>query len=216
MLQKYACEFIGTFALVFLGCGAIGIFADESILFIALSFGVTVASIIYSMGKISGAHINPAVTLALYVNNSFEKKEVIPYWLCQFGGSILASLMLLHIFGDVTTSFMTMPDGHWLNSFIFEIALTFILMMTILLAIRKYQHSQAILASIIGFAVFIDVIIGAKTSGASMNPARSFGPSIVLSNFDFQWIYLIAPFIGALIAVIVYKRYTDNSGVGCK
>ncbi|MBZ0177576.1 MAG: MIP family channel protein [Candidatus Methanoperedens sp.] len=208
MFRKIAAEFIGTFALVFAGTGAI---IDDSLtgkigqIGIAMSFGLVVAVMIYSLGHISKAHFNPAVTIGFASVGKFEKKHVLPYIAAQIGGAILASALLFMIFGNIGNLGATLPRGSWMQSFILEVVMTFFLMLVIISVATDSRVKPEISGIAIGGVVALDALFGGAISGASMNPARSLGPAIIGGIFDNQWIYLIAPVIGSLIAVVIYE-----------
>ena len=208
MFRKIAAEFIGTFALVFAGTGAI---IDDSLtgkigqIGIAMSFGLVVAVMIYSLGHISKAHFNPAVTIGFASVGKFEKKHVLPYIAAQIGGAILASALLFMIFGNIGNLGATLPRGSWMQSFILEVVMTFFLMLVIISVATDSRVKPEISGIAIGGVVALDALFGGAISGASMNPARSLGPAIIGGIFDNQWIYLIAPVIGSLLAVVIYE-----------
>lgn len=208
MFRKIAAEFIGTFALVFAGTGAI---IDNSLtgkigqIGIAMSFGLVVAVMIYSLGHISKAHFNPAVTIGFASVGKFEKKHVLPYIAAQIGGAILASALLFMIFGNIGNLGATLPRGSWMQSFILEVVMTFFLMLVIISVATDSRVKPEISGIAIGGVVALDALFGGAISGASMNPARSLGPAIIGGIFDNQWIYLIAPVIGSLLAVVIYE-----------
>lgn len=208
MFKKVAAEFIGTFALVFAGTGAI---IDDSLtgkigqIGIAMSFGLVVAVMIYSLGHISKAHFNPAVTIGFASVGKFEKKHVLPYIAAQIGGAILASALLFMIFGNIGNLGATLPRGSWMQSFILEVVMTFFLMLVIISVATDSRVKPEISGIAIGGVVALDALFGGAISGASMNPARSLGPAIIGGIFDNQWIYLIAPVIGSLLAVVIYE-----------
>jgi aquaporin NIP len=217
VLQKCCvAEFIGTFVLVFAGTGAIIINAltgEITSMGIALTFGFTVAILIYCLGNVSGAHLNPAVTVALTLTGKLEPKKTLPYIASQFFGSILASLTLLFLFGKVSNLGATQPRYGWQQSFVLEFILTFILMFVIM-AVVMNKHGIGMSATAIGTAVGLDAMFGGPISGASMNPARSLGPALVSATFHNQWIYLIAPLGGAILAAFLYKLLLKENDIG--
>lgn len=217
MLRKCCvAEFIGTFVLVFAGTGAIIINAltgEITSMGIAFTFGSTVAILIYCLWNVSGAHLNPAVTVALTLTGKFEPKKTLPYIASQFFGGILASLTLLSLFGKVSNLGTTQPRYGWQQSFILEFILTFILMFVIMAVIMN-KHGIGMSAAVIGAAVGLDAMFGGPISGASMNPARSFGPALVSATFQNQWIYLIAPLGGAIVAAFLYKLLFKENDIG--
>ena len=208
LTKKCFAEFIGTFALVFAGTGAVVVNAQTNALGqvgIALVFGFVVAVIVYSIGHISGAHINPAVTLALFLDKKFGKKEVIPYIVSQLLGAVAASILVLAVLGNNAYTGATLPkDNNYMQSFYLEIVLTFFLMFAILGSTDGKAYKQ-FGGLAIGFVVGLDAMFGGPISGASMNPARSFGPALLSGNFSYHWVYWLAPIIGALIAVYAYR-----------
>lgn len=217
MLQKCCvAEFIGTFLLVFAGTGAIIIntlTGEITSMGIALTFGLTVAILIYCLGNVSGAHLNPAVTVALTLTGKLEPKKTLPYIISQCIGSILASLTLLSLFGHVSNLGATQPRYGWQQSFILEFILTFILMFVIMAVIMQ-KHGIGMSATAIGAAVGLDAMFGGPISGASMNPARSLGPALVSATFHNQWIYLVAPLGGAILAAFLCRLLFKENSVG--
>ncbi|MBI1837645.1 MAG: aquaporin [Flavobacteriia bacterium] len=205
MIQKYLAEIIGTFALVFCGTGAIIINQEASGVIthvgIAITFGLIVAAMIYTIGDISGAHLNPAVTLAFYVAKVFPFKEIIPYILSQGIGAFLASFTLKFLFPHNQKLGATIPTGTEMQSFILEFILTFILMFVII-HVAKGSKEQGMFAGIaIGGVVLLEAMFAGPISGASMNPIRSFAPAVISGHLEHSWIYLIAPILGATAAV---------------
>ena len=207
--NQLLAELIGTYALVFCGTGAIvidqisgGTVGHAGI---ALSFGLIVMVVIYSIGEISGAHLNPAVSLAFAVAGVFAWKRVVPYCVAQVIGALLASCSLLLLFPSATTLGATLPSGPVTQSFVLEIILTFFLMFVII-NVAKGSKEQGLMAGLaIGATVWLEAAFAGPISGASMNPARSIGPALVSVNLEHLWIYLLAPAIGAVVAVAAWK-----------
>ena len=203
--RKYAAEFIGTFGLVFAGTGAI-IINDVSggavtSVGIGVTFGLIVLAMIYAIGDVSGAHLNPAVTLGFFVGRRLEAKMVLPYVLSQLSGALAASLLLRALFPQHLTLGLTAPTGSALQSFILEIILTALLMFVIL-NVSEGAKERGITAGIaVGAVIGLEALFAGPISGASMNPARSFAPALVSQHFANLWIYLVAPITGALVAV---------------
>ncbi|MCO8125263.1 MIP family channel protein [Stieleria sp. TO1_6] len=206
-MNKYLAEAIGTFILVFVGTGAVVVNAvyDQSVTLVGVSitFAMVVATMIYSIGDISGAHINPAVSIAFWVARRFEGKQVLPYIASQCVGAIAGSALLRILFPDQVSLGETLPSGPWLQSFVFEIILTFILMFVILNVTVGAKEKGITAGLAIGGVIAFEVLVGGPVSGASMNPARSIGPALVLGQLQSLWIYLVAPAIGAILAVPV-------------
>jgi aquaporin NIP len=206
--RKLLAEFIGTFTLVFLGTGAIivnSITQSLTHIGVAITFGLVVLALIYSFGHISGAHFNPAVTIALLSAKEISRREAILYILIQMIGASFASLFLLSIFGDIANLGATLPSQSWTQSFILEFVLTFILMMVIFASATHGKATKSFAGVAIGSTVALEAMFGAPISGASMNPARSFGYALISGTFEYLWIYLVATTLGALLAAIVYK-----------
>ncbi len=208
-MRKYLAEALGTFALVFCGTGAIIINQQSggaiTHVGIAITFGLIVASMIYAVGDISGAHLNPAVTIAFWVAKEFPAKEIIPYFISQSIGAFLASGILNFLFPTNTMLGSTIPAGSDMQSFVLEVILTFILMLVIL-QVAKGSKEQGMFAGLaIGFVVLLEAMFAGPICGASMNPIRSLSPAIVSGHLEHLWIYLIAPIIGAVVAVFCWQ-----------
>ena len=208
-MQRNISEFIGTFALVFCGVGAV-IINDVSggavtHVGIAITFGLIVMAMIYSIGEISGAHINPAVTIAFWASGRFEKKEVLPYITAQIIGALLASAVLYLLFPLHETQGATLPLGSAMQSFILEVILTFILMFVIIKVSTGSKETGTMAGIAIGGVVGLEAMFAGPITGASMNPARSIAPAIFSGNFEHLWLYIAAPIIGALLAILVCR-----------
>jgi aquaporin Z len=204
-MRQLAAEMLGTFVLVFAGTGAI-IVNDTSNgvvthVGIALTFGLVVLSLIYSLGDVSGAHLNPAVTLGFYLARRFPARSVLPYAACQFSGALLASFCLWLLFPDHKTLGATLPSGVAFQSFVLEVLLTGFLMFVIL-SVSTGAKEKGITAGIaVGSVIALEALFAGPISGASMNPARSLAPSLVSGNLNHLWVYLLAPLVGGSVAV---------------
>lgn len=191
--------------LVFVGTGSV--IVDDvtggasGLAGIALAWGLVVAAMIYTLDDVSGAHINPAVTVAFWAAKRFSGASVLPYLVSQFLGAIAASTLLRVLYPAHETLGMTLPDGTWWQSFVLEIALTAILMFVILNVTVGAKEKGITAGLAIGGVIGFEVLCGGPISGASMNPARSVGPALICGQFQFLWIYLSAPVIGSLMAV---------------
>lgn len=208
-MKKYLAESIGTFALLFCGTGAIIINQQSGGVIthvgVALTFGLIVMAMIFSLGNISGAHMNPSVTTAFVMAGQFKLTKALPYIACQLVGGISASLLLRFLFPDNATLGATIPSGSALQSFSIEVALSFILMLVIL-NVAKGSKEQGMFAGIaIGATVMLEAMFAGPVSGASMNPVRSLAPALVSGRLEYIWIYLTAPFLGTAMAVPVWK-----------
>jgi len=208
-MRKYFAEFIGTFALVFCGTGAIVI--DEvsnggvTHVGIALTFGMIVMVMIYALGNISGAHLNPAVSIAFAVSRRFPIKQVVPYIISQIAGALLASLILKLLFPDNILLGTTLPNGTEWQSFVLELMLTFFLMLVIINVATGSKEQGMFAGLAIGSTVLLEAMFAGPICGASMNPARSLAPAIVSDHFEHLWIYIAAPILGAALAIPTWK-----------
>jgi aquaporin Z len=217
-MKKLIAEFFGTFALVFAGTGAIVINdvsnGAVSHVGIALTFGLIVLAMIYTLGDISGAHFNPAVTLGFFAARRMPAVRVLPYIVSQCSGAIVASLLLRFLFPTNATLGTTIPAGPALQSFVLEIILTAILMFVIL-GVSTGASEKGITAGIaIGAVIGLEALFAGPITGASMNPARSLGPALVSLKLTSLWIYLIAPVLGATLGVLTC-RCVRESGCCC-
>lgn len=215
-MKKYYAEILGTFALVFCGTGAIIINQESAGAVthpgIAFTFGLIVMVMIYALGPISGAHLNPAVTIAFTVAKRFPIKEVFPYVLSQAVGAFAASAMLKFLFTNNEYLGATMPVGTELQSFVLEVILTFFLMLVILNVATGSKEQGMFAGLAIGSTVLLEAMFAGPVCGASMNPIRSISPAIVSGHVEHLWIYIVAPIIGAALAIIVWKAIrTDVS-----
>jgi aquaporin Z len=213
-MKKYIAELIGTFTLVFCGCGAIvtNEFSDGTVTHsgIALTFGLVVMSLIYAFGEISGAHFNPAVTIAFTYAKKFPLKEVPKYIIAQCLGAILAAIILLILFPDNGFLGTTLPKIDAWRVFLFEVILTFFLMLVIINVSTGSKESGIMAGIAIGGVVWLEVQFAGPITGASMNPARSIGPAIVSGHIEHLWLYIFAPILGAILAVISCKLVKDE------
>ena len=208
-MKRYIAELIGTFALVFCGTGSIIVNQQSEgslgLIGISLAFGLVITAIIYMFGFISGAHINPAVTIALTVGKLFPKKELFGYLISQFLGAILASATLFLLFPETSTMGETLPNGSEIQSFVFEVILTFFLMFTILAISTNEQHAQ-LTGIVIGLLIVGMIQLSGPISGGSFNPARSLGPVLISGNYTSIWVYIVAPTLGATIASLLWVK----------
>ena len=217
-MRKYLAEVIGTFALVFCGTGAIIINQESGGTIthagIAVTFGLIVSAMIYALGDISGAHLNPAVSIAFGLAKKFPAKELIPYIASQAAGAFAASGILKFLFPANQMLGSTMPAGSEMQSFILELILTFILMLVII-HVATGSKEQGMFAGIaIGSVVLLEAMFAGPVCGASMNPIRSLAPAVVSGHPEHLWVYLTAPVLGAVLAVITWigLRAKENPG----
>ena len=205
VMKQCIAEAIGTFTLVFAGTGAIVVndVSAHAVTHpgIALTFGLVVMAVIYAIGDVSGAHINPAVTIGFWASGRFPGSRVLPYIAVQLLGALAASLVLRLLFLEHPTLGATLPAGSWWQSFIFEVLLTFILMFVILNVSTGAKEKGIMAGAAVGAVVAFEAMFAGPISGASMNPARSLAPAIVSLHLEHSWIYVVAPALGALLAV---------------
>jgi aquaporin Z len=203
--KKLVAEFLGTFGLVFAGTGAIVINGASNGAIthvgISLTFGLIVLAMIYTFGDVSGAHLNPAVTAAFAAARRFSWREAPGYILAQITGALAASGLLRRLFPSDEKLGITFPAGGWGQSFILEVVLTFLLMLVIL-SVSTGSKEKGITAGVaIGAIIGLEAMFAGPICGASMNPARSLAPAIVSGHVQFLWIYILAPVLGAMLAV---------------
>jgi MIP family channel proteins len=215
LLPALAAELIGTFALVTAGCGAIVVDAQTGALGhvgVAISFGLVIMVMIYATGHVSGAHLNPAVSLAFALTRHFPLTRVALYWLAQVVGALIAAATLRALFGNVASLGATLPAGSDAQSFAWELILTFLLMFVIMAVATDTRAVGEAAAIAIGATVGLDAMFGGQISGASMNPARSLGPALVSGETSSLWLYLVAPALGAALGAVSYQVVRRSPG----
>jgi aquaporin NIP len=207
-MKKYVAELVGTYALVFCGTGAIVIndISGGAIthLGIGLSFGLVVMIMIYALGSVSGAHINPAVTIAFSLTDRFDKKDLLPYIVAQIIGGIMASATLVLLFSEHKNWGATIPSDTVMQSFVLELILTFFLMMVIIF-VSQNPDTTKFTGLAVGATVALEALFAGPICGASMNPARSIAPALMSGSLEHLWIYIAAPIIGSILAVFLWK-----------
>ena len=202
--NRYISEVIGTFCLVFAGCGAIvvndlfgGVLGHIGV---CIAFGLVVMAMVYATGNVSGAHINPAVTLGFYFAGRFDGREIVHYIASQLLGAIAAAAVLRFLFPEHPTLGATLPETTLTQAFIWEVLLSFILMFVILNVSTGHMEKGIMAGVAVGGTVTLNAMFGGPLTGASMNPARSLGPALLSHNLDMIWVYLTAPVVGTFIA----------------
>lgn len=210
LARRSLAEGLAAFALIFAGCGAI--VADATyggalgVVGVALVFGLIIMVMVYATGHLSGAHINPAVTLAFALTRHFPAREAASYIAAQVVGAILGALLLLAIWPDQPANLgATVPSVDVGSAFVYEMVLTAFLMFVIMAVATDTRAVGAAAAIAIGGTVGLDALFGGVVTGASMNPARSVGPALASGTWTDLWIYLLAPVIGAALGAGAYQ-----------
>ena len=208
-MKQLLAEAFGTFALVFFGTGAIIVHQTHAEVIghagIALTFGLVVMAMIFTFGAVSGAHLNPAVTLGFAVAGRFPANLVPGYVVSQVLGALFASMLLKFLFPGAVTLGATLPSGTEAQSFVLELVLTAMLMLVILQVTTLGRERTLVPAIAIGAVVGLEAMAAGPVSGASMNPARSLAPALVSGHLEHLWIYLVATVLGALLAVPLFR-----------
>ena len=213
--REFLAEAVGTFVLVFLGCGAIMVNARTGglgTLGIAVAFGLAITVMIAAVGHVSGAHFNPAVTAALCVRGVFPLHLVAPYVIAQIAGGTAAALTLRASLGRIGNLGASIPSGSSSQSFVWECILTAVLVSVILAVATESRVAAQPAALVIGGTVALDALVGGPISGASMNPARSLAPALAGGPTTALWVYLTAPFLGAAIAIGLFAIFKSRNG----
>ena len=207
-MKALLAEFVGTYLLVAFGTGVIVVDAVAGGAIghpqIALAWGAAVLVVIYALGPVSGAHINPAVSVGFALSGAFAWRRVPGYVAAQCLGALAASATLLRLFPDTATLGATVPSGSAGQAFALEVFLTAALMFVILHVARGPREEGMLAGLAVGTTVYIEALFGGPISGASMNPARSLGPALVAGELDHLWIYVAAPLLGAVSGVGVW------------
>ena len=209
VIKKCTAEFLGTFSLVFFGCGSMILYElNPSAISpdaIPIIFGLIIAVMIYALGHISGAHFNPAVSIAFYQNKTINTRELFAYIFTQIIGAISASSVHKFFFGSDHSFGATINKLGSTQGFLLEVLITIFLMLTIISVATDKRVSKSITGLSIGGVVAVCSFVAGPFTGASMNPARTLGPAILSSNFNDIMIYLIGPIIGAIIGLYIYQ-----------
>lgn len=208
--RRAAAEGLATFALVFAGCGAVIADAryDAALgqVGIALVFGLVIMAMIYAVGHLSGAHLNPAVTLAFVLTRHLPARDAAAYIAAQLTGAAIAALLLLAAWPDQPAALgATVPAGGAGSALVYEVVMTALLMFVIMAVATDTRAVGAAAAIAIGATVALDALFGGPVTGASMNPARSFGPALAASEWQHAWIYLVGPLAGATLGALGYQ-----------
>ncbi len=213
--KKYVAEFIGTFVLVFFACGVAAVTgctaeADAAYVATALAFGLVIVAMAYSIGNVSGCHINPAVSIAMLVSGKLDIVDFIGYVVAQFAGAIAGAAALMGVLGDSYKTLGLGANGLYNNdvtaSVIIEVILTFVFVLAILGVTSKVENGT-VAGLVIGLSLTLVHLLGIYFTGTSVNPARSFGPALFIGGEAFSnvWVFIAAPLVGGVIAALVYK-----------
>ena len=207
--QCLVAEFCGTFGLVFIGTGALVVNemtgGEITHVGISLTFGLTVLAMIYGFGAVSGCHINPAVTVGFWASGRFDGRRVPGYIVAQCAGALTASGTVRMLFPAAESLGGTVPSGSASQAFVLEIILTLILMLVILSVSFGAKETGMLAGVAIGAVITFESLFAGPVSGASMNPARSLGPAIIAGETHSLWVYLVAPILGAVLSVPLYR-----------
>ncbi len=214
-LSKPLAEFVGTFIMVFCGCGAMTVNeitgGTVTHVGVGIVWGAIVMIMIYSLGKISGCHINPAVTISFWATGRLKLNEVPTYIVSQILGATTAGLVLTSLFPESQEIGMTLFSGSETQAFIVETIITFILMLVILNVANGSKEEGIVAAIAIGFYIMVAALFAGPVTRASLNPARSIGPALAIGNLAGLWIYIVAPILGALLSIPVWKIINAKS-----
>ncbi len=207
-IRKYLAECIGTFVLVFFACGtaaAIGCDEPANYLAVAIAFGLVIVAMAYSIGNISGCHINPAVSIAMLVSGKMTVADFIGYVVAQFIGGIAGAAAMIPFLGmDCGFGANALFEGSVIKSLCIEIILTFVFVLAILGVTSKVENSS-VAGLVIGLSLTLVHLLGIHFTGTSVNPARSFGPALFSGSLPTVWVFIVAPLIGGVLAALVYK-----------
>ena len=218
-IKKYVAEVIGTFVLVFFGCG-VAMLSKVDLVATALAFGLTIVAMAYTVGAVSGCHLNPAVSLAMFINKRLSLVDMIGYWVSQVVGAIIASFALVCIFK--TGVFGMSPEALGQNgfdaatlgvggAFCVEVILTFIFILVIV-AVTGKKGNAALAGLVIGLTLTMIHLAGIRLTGTSVNPARSLAPAIFVGGEALKqvWVFIAAPLVGAALAALVGRFVLDS------
>ncbi len=209
-IKKYVAEFIGTFVLVFFACGTaavVGCDTPGGYFMTALAFGLVIVAMAYSIGNVSGCHINPAVSIAMLVNGSLSLKDFVGYLAGQFTGAIAGAAALMAFVGKETgLGTNALFEDSVVKSLTIEVILTFVFVLAIL-GVTSKASNGSVAGIVIGLSLTLVHILGISFTGTSVNPARSFGPALFVGGDALAnvWVFILAPLVGGALAAIVYK-----------
>ncbi len=210
-MKKYFAEFIGTFVLVLFACGVAAVtgcvYPEAGYVATALAFGFAIVAMAYSIGNISGCHVNPAVSIAVWINKGMSTKDFIGYVVSQFLGAIAGAAVLMALIGkDMGLGCNGLYEASIGKSLLVEIILTFVFVLAVLGATSKIENGK-VAGLVIGISLTFVHLFGIYFTGTSVNPARSFGPALFMGGESLScvWVFIVAPLIGGIIAALVWK-----------
>ncbi len=211
-VRKYLAEFIGTFVLVFVACGVAAVThctaeANAAYILTALAFGLVIVAMAYSIGNVSGCHINPAVSIGVLINGGMDVTDFIGYIAAQFLGAIAGAAVLRCMIGtELGLGCNGLFEGSVMKSLVIEIILTCIFVLAVLGATSKIENSH-VAGLVIGGSLTLVHLLGIFFTGTSVNPARSFGPALLLGGDSLKvvWVFIVGPLIGGVIAALLWK-----------
>ena len=213
-MKKYICEFVGTFALTFFACGVavtVGCDTPAGVIATALAFGLVIVAMAYSIGNVSGCHINPAVSLAMLMNKKMTFEDFVSYLIAQFLGAFAGSALLGCVLGDFSKLGANGYSGSAWIAILVEVVLTFFFVLAILGVTSKKENST-IAGIVIGLSLVLVHLLGIGLTGTSVNPARSFAPAILQGGLATRqvWVFIIAPLIGGALAALFHKNVLEK------
>ena len=207
-VKKYLAEFIGTGVLVFFACGVAGQICATGVAGLigtALAFGLVIVAMAYSIGNVSGCHINPAVSIAMLISRKISGKDFVGYIIAQFLGAVAGAAALYLLVRDPSKlGCNALYHGSVLKSFALEVVLTFVFV-TAILGVTSKESNGHIAGLVIGGALVLVHLLGISFTGTSVNPARSFGPALIAGNLSDVWVFLLAPLVGGALAAVIYR-----------
>ena len=209
-MKKYISELLGTFVLVLVGCGT-AVYTNADVVATSLAFGLSIVALAYSIGNVSGCHVNPAVSLAMLINKKMNIKDFIFYIISQIIGAFVATLVLGFVFNSFDKLGANSFDTRILVALIIETILTFIFILSILGVTSKKEYSN-VSGLVIGLTLVLVHLLGIHFTGTSVNPARSIAPAILQGGTALSqlWVFIVAPLFGSLLASLFYKFVLKN------
>lgn len=214
-IKKYVAEFIGTFVLVFFACGTAAVVKCDTpggYFMTALSFGLVIVAMAYSIGNVSGCHINPAVSIAMLVNGKLGVKDFFGYVISQFAGAVAGAAALMAFVGKESgLGTNALFENNVVKSLAIEVILTFVFVLAII-GVTSKASNGSVAGIVIGLSLTLVHILGISFTGTSVNPARSFGPALFVGGDALAnvWVFIVAPLVGGVLAAIVYKFLAGN------